>query len=131
MSLTYQRSIKYRVKFVFITEDFEEIVVYPFSYRSDCGYYDYLEESKDYWWPQDSVLISELEKGEHLITLTSNDYLFGGEGILDVPALAVKVFYEKVEQIVSQYEFNGEKRGRHLYDVILETVHYKTIKRRK
>lgn len=129
MSITYQKEIKYKLKFVFITEDLEEVIVYPISEHSDHGYYDYLEPTSELWWLEHHVLIDDLERGGFSIILSSFDYLFGGE-IIDQKAIALKVYYEKIEKVTSLWRrVDGKLKITHERDILLETHHLKTIKR--
>ena len=89
MSLTHKHEIKYRIKLVFITEDLEELVVYPFSEYSDHGYYDHLETQPGLCWFKDYVLEDDMVRGGISTLLNSTDYLFSGEGLIIEKAIGV------------------------------------------
>lgn len=129
MSLTHRHEIKYRLKLVFITENFEEITVYPISTDSDHGYYDYLEPEPGLVWFKEKILMDDVKRGSMSITLNSVHYLFEGNGMIPQKAIAVKVYYEKIERVIVFWEVCGEQRTRVAREILLETNFIKNIKK--
>ena len=127
MALTHKHEIKYRIRLVFITENLDFITVYPISEHSDRGYYDYLEKQSGLSWFKDYVLEDDVENGTMSTLLNSLDYLFDGNGMIKERAIAVKVYYEKIERVTAFWETAGKEQTRVEREIILDTQPLKVI----